>query len=174
MKITKTQLQEIIREEINALSEDEQLDELFGFSKKEKMAKFRAKLDKDNADIDKRGDEEWEKHKGSDEYKAQSDKESAEYDERQASSSRKRNKASDARAKERKGQAAFDSIGREADSENRRSAKNIRRGAAAGGMRGSSSEGGRYAANRKDESQLRKRIKEEVSKALKANFTFKK
>ena len=33
MKITKTQLQKLIREEINTLSEDEQLDELFGFGK---------------------------------------------------------------------------------------------------------------------------------------------
>jgi hypothetical protein len=43
MKITKTQLQNIIREELDALSEDEQLDEFFGpFSKKAK-AKAKAK-----------------------------------------------------------------------------------------------------------------------------------
>ena len=38
MKITKSQLQKLIREEINTLSEDEQLDELFGFGKKKKKA----------------------------------------------------------------------------------------------------------------------------------------
>ena len=39
MKITKTQLQNIIREELDALSEDEQLDEFFGpFSAKEGLA----------------------------------------------------------------------------------------------------------------------------------------
>ena len=42
MKITKTQLQNIIREELDALSEDEQLDEFFGFGKKAK-AKAKAK-----------------------------------------------------------------------------------------------------------------------------------
>tara|TARA_R110002124_G_scaffold102190_1_gene250239 strand:+ start:74 stop:574 length:501 start_codon:yes stop_codon:yes gene_type:complete len=39
MKITKTQLQNIIREEIDALAEDDQIDELFGFGKKAKRRK---------------------------------------------------------------------------------------------------------------------------------------
>ena len=55
MKITKTQLQNIIREELDALSEDEQLDEFFGpFSKKARARKARIAKQKADAEEEMR------------------------------------------------------------------------------------------------------------------------
>ena len=161
MKITKTQLQNIIREELDALSEEENLDEflggLFGKKKKPKMSdeeKFgpAQELDPDRETMDQR--------------RARKEKEAA-------ARKAKRDKAYDARAKERETQSRFDAMGAESDRENRRSAKRNRMAGtnrSARGFKSNTAGAGRYAANRKDESKVNQRIREEVAKAVKDHF----
>jgi hypothetical protein len=174
MKITKTQLQNIIREELDALSEDEQLDEFFGpFSKKARAAKRKAARDKANAEIDARADAEFEASQNSPEARAERARREKEYGDRRAAHTAKLNKAAAARAKERETQSRFDAMGAESDRENRRSAKRNRMAGtnrSARGFKSNTAGAGRYAANRKDESKLRDKIREEVSKAIKEHF----
>ncbi len=164
MKITKTQLQNIIREELDALSEEENLDEFLGglFGKKKKQK---------SQESDE--DPYWDSEEGKAELAADRARIDKEYDDRQATSRRKRDKASAARAKERETQSRFDAIGAESDRENRQSAKRNRMAGTNRSARGAKSNtagAGRYAANRKDESKVRQRIKEEVAKVVKAHF----
>jgi len=174
MKITKSQLQNIIREELDALSEDEQLDEFFGpFSKKARAAKRKAARDKESAEIDARADAYWDSEEGKAELAADHARSDKEYDARRAGHTAKLNKAAAGRAKEREDKIRDDAMGAESDRENRQSAKRNRMAGtnrSARGFKSNTAGAGRYAANRKDESKVRQRIREEVSKAVKAHF----
>jgi hypothetical protein len=180
MKITKTQLQKLIREEISTLSEDEQIDELFGFGKKAKAKKEKARLQKqrmknpggmtdDEAAAEEEGfrqnranQDAEEAERNSPEYKAMQKKASLAYGgSAKGPSTRERNIALDRQRADK------------AHSERKEMER--RRKAGTGPKIDYARKTDFYGVNnRKDESQLRKRIKEEVSKALKANFTFKK
>ena len=170
MRITKSQLQEIIREEINTLSEDEQLDEFFGpFSAKAKRKKRRADIDRrakeHEAYMDVNTGAYWDTPEG----KADSAEVAKEMEAERAG--RKAKKADREEANKRANKRATDKrfkgmmSGDDPDSAytKEKIAKKGVGGVARGGMRSSN-------YNRKDESQLRERIKEEVTKVLKAHL----
>ena len=155
MRITKSQLQEIIREELSALSEDENLDEflgglrrkVFGKNKKEKARDARraqSKADQEELDADDADAEEspaprdWAAEKAK---KAQDKKEREAYKEKRAKMERESN------------------LRRKATSDKYKKPIEYARKTDFYGTN-----------NRKDESQLRERIKEEVTKALKAHL----
>ena len=163
MKITKTQLQNIIREELDALSEDEQLDEFFGpFSKKARARK--ARIAKQKADFD-----------------AETRQMAADADEAEAAEAAREAERNSPEYKARQRKAAL-SLGGSAkgasDAENRRAAERARREKEAEEKRRARGKKIDYARktqyygvnNRKDESKLRDKIREEVSKAIKEHF----
>ena len=164
MKITKSQLQEIIREELNALSEEENLDEFLGglFGKKKKQ-----------------------KPKVSDEEEAD-EEDSLEAGARRAAEREARRNSPEAIARRKKASLAFgggaqgagfrankiagDRKYREEEDRRRREAER-RRKAGTGTEIDYARKTDRYGVNnRKDESKVRQQIREEVAKVVKAHF----
>ena len=175
MKITKTQLQNIIREELDALSEDEQLDEFFGpFSKKARRKKALQKqrlknpggmTDAEMAQLDADLADSASRRAGEDEKNAAAIARSK----REKELRRRRDNPTDAetRANRRAMDAKARAMGDGTDEDSPYTKDRIRRGGVGGvgrgGMRSSN-------YNRKDESKLRDKIREEVSKAIKEHF----
>jgi len=175
MKITKSQLQNIIREELDALSEDEQLDEFFGFGKKAKAKKAKAELRR------QRG-----RNPGgmTDAEMAAEEEESSASQAKQDAEEARRN-SPEYKAMQKKASLAFGGSAKGAsDAENRRAAERARREKEH--QRRKSMERDRAAGrtktdyarktshygvnNRKDESKVRQRIREEVAKVVRAHF----
>jgi hypothetical protein len=161
MKLTKSQLVNIIREELDALSEEENLDEFLGglFGKKKKAKKWKGNED-----------DYWDSEEGKAELAADRARRDKEYDERQAAHTAKLNKAGAARAKEREDKIRDDAMSAEAERENRRSAKRNRMAGtnrSARGFKSNTAGAGRYAANRKDKIKVsEKLIRKVVTEAL--------
>lgn len=169
MKITKTQLQNIIREELDALSEDEQLDEFFGpFSKKARRAKRKAARDAKDAEREAYYAEDgefWNTPEG----KAQMQATEKEINDKRAARKAKEaereewNKKANKRASDEKFRGMVRGTDPDSPWTKEKIAKKGVGGVGRGGMRSSN-------YNRKDESKVRQRIREEVSKAVKAHF----
>ena len=170
MKITKTQLRQIVSEELAEVKKTHNLDELFGFGKKKKKAAPVAPTEEDpQAELAR----SLAAHKV-----AQDEKYAKEKEEFQKSRDDRSGINRYGLSKEDPEAKKYAAMKKRDEKSNQNAAKrnraSARHGTGGQSFQGNTAGAGRYAANRKDESQLRKRIKEEVSKALKANFTFKK
>jgi|21_taG_2_1085346.scaffolds.fasta_scaffold04842_9 hypothetical protein len=170
MKITKTQLQNIIREELDALSEDEQLDEFFGpFSAKARRKKKRDAMDKKHAEREAWMDVETGGYWDTEEGKADSARTEKEIEAKRAARKAKQaqkdewNRKANKRASDEKFRGMVRGTDPDSPWTKEKIAKKGVGGVGRGGMRSSN-------YNRKDESKVRQRIREEVSKAVKAHF----
>ena len=160
MRITKSQLQEIIREELSALSEDENLDEFLGGLRRKVFGKNKKEKARDARRAQSKADqEEWDQEEAAD-AAGLADRKA----ERAAGDEARAKKAQDKKEreayKERRAQMDRESnLRRKATSDKYKKPIEYARKTDFYGTN-----------NRKDESQLRERIKEEVTKALKAHL----
>ena len=170
MKITKTQLQNIIREELDALSEDEQLDEFFGpFSKKAKARKARIAKQKADAEEDRRQSAADAEEAAAGEAAREAERNSPEYKEMQRKASLTFGMGRPQKSDTRANNIALDRQRREKELQRR---KSMERDRAAGRNKTDYARKTQYYGvnNRKDESKVRQRIREEVAKAVKDHF----